>query len=352
MEYLTPIDPHVHLRWNEHAVPYIDYAYQDAQAIGMAAMYEMPNTNPPLTNPQAIETRAKWREPEESRTGVRAGINVGLTNDLEQVAWAAGFVDKGKGIGKSLKAFWTHSTGNMGIMDPAIQRQIWQTLAQVGYRGTVIQHCEDEGEWRVPYDFRNPISHSLRQNPESETIQVERQLRNAVDAKFRGVFYIAHVSNPATIYFVRSRSWPFEVVMEFTWHHLFLNYADYQLQGNRVKMNPPLRSQALQEGLLDCLLGRRPSERFIIGSDHAPHSVASKDGEAPPSGIPALPFWPRGVEKLRKLGMKQDLEWDITFFAANRYFGLGCTPKPVTVEYRPELWDKYGWNPFSRVEEL
>ena len=93
---------------------------------------------------------------------------------------------------------------------------------------------------------------------------------------------------------------------------------------------------------------------IIIGSDHAPHPLARKDDVAhPASGIPALLFWPKGIELLRKHGMSaQNVEW-VTHHHARSLFGLfHATERVVSVEYekiRP-MWDRYGYNPFSRID--
>lgn len=113
-----------------------------------------------------------------------------------------------------------------------------------------------------------------------------------------------------------------------------------------MKMNPPLRSKESQQSLLEmCLAGKLD----IIGSDHAPHPMERKRGPNPASGIPALPFWPRGIELLRKLGISEDLLKDMTFGTANTLFKFGLAPGEVDCEYNPDLWAKYGFNPFESV---
>ena len=123
---------------------------------------------------------------------------------MDQVRDAFAAVMRGDYGLASVKAFWVHSTGRMGILDHAVQRRIWQIAGEIHYDKVFFQHLEDEDAFTGEFDPKNPLSHSLRQNQESETIQVERQIRNAVDAKFEGVFYIAHVSNPDTVDFIES----------------------------------------------------------------------------------------------------------------------------------------------------
>ena len=250
------------------------------------------------------------------------------------------------------KTFYTHSIGNMGILDEDIQREIWKIKGELGYRGVSIGHFEDEKAFTGIFNPEFPVIHSKFQNPESELIQVQRQIRNARNSKFEGTFYIAHVSNPATIDYIeseRKKQLGFRIVIESTFHHPFLNWEDYKIHGNRVKMNPPLRAKEMQERLLEYLLAGKVD---IIGTDHAPHPLERKDDpEKPASGISAILFWPKGIELLKKAGMKEDKLQETTFYNANTLFFNGkLKPTLVDIEYNPELWERYGYNPFSRID--
>ena len=103
----------------------------------------------------------------------------------------------------------------------------------------------------------------------------------------------------------------------------------------------------MQELLLHRLCQGRIS---LIGSDHAPHPMNRKLCMTPASGIPALPFWPKGIELLQRLGCPQVVISRMTFGVANAIFHLNLKPQDVNVTYQPSLWDKYGYNPFSCVD--
>jgi dihydroorotase-like cyclic amidohydrolase len=103
----------------------------------------------------------------------------------------------------------------------------------------------------------------------------------------------------------------------------------------------------VQEILLEKVLD---GEVTIIGTDHAPHPLECKDSSQPRSGIPGLLFWPRGIEMLRAMGINSEVLNELTFRHANQIFKMGLPEKIVEVEYRPELWASYGYNPFSRVD--
>lgn len=346
MKYVKPIDPHVHLRGEEYAgLDYMRHGFEDAKKVGLCAILEMPNPVPQLTNPEVIDARIEVAD--TLRGDILHGINAGLTNDLDQVRHIAQVAHTNGRI-TALKIFFTHSTGNMGILDEDVQREIWRTLADVGFIGTVMGHYEDEKAYTGQYDYKDPISHTFFQNAQAELVQVERQLRNAVDAKFCGTLYVCHISNPLTITLLeqeKKKDRKFQIVAECTFHHILLNYIDYIRQGNRVKMNPPIRSRDRQEALLEAVLAGKID---VIGTDHAPHPVEKKDSDKPPSGIPALLFWPQGIRILQKAGINEKLLEDITFNNANRIFRLELDKQYFEYSGIAD-WSAYGYNPFERV---
>lgn len=352
ISYIRPIDPHVHLRGTEYPNHnFLDLGFRDAQNVGLAAMLEQPNPTPWLTNTEAIEKRLFQASIYTYPFDIIHGIHIGLTNNLEQVRSALESVMERKNGLISDKTFYVHSTGNMGILDSDFQRKIWELKGKMNYRGVSIGHFEDEKYFIGSFDHLKPESHSNRQNPISELVQVENQIRNARDMKFQGIFYIAHVSGVQTIEYIEREKakLPFEVIKEITFHHMFLNSDDdYEIHGNRVKMNPPIRSRKTQEKLLEYVLAGKFD---VIGTDHAPHPLERKDSNEPPSGIPALPFWPKGIELLRKEGIDEYLLEKLIFHNANKIFKLGLTPRRIDAEYNPALWDAYGYNPFSRIDK-
>lgn len=355
-DYLTPVDPHVHMRGLEYPTAYAEWAIRDAADVGLAAMLEQPNPQPWLVDDKTLTERKNlilsisdglWNDQLISGQ-VHYGAHIGLTTDYEQAVSAIQYAKNHK---IAIKIFFVHSTGDMGIIDPVHQKWLWQTIAMIGFEGPVIGHFEREKDFRGKFDPSSPVSHSECQHENAEFRQVVEQLKNANEARFQGTFYIAHVSAPGTVRYmdvVRAGNPPFRIVMEATFHHLFLNTSDYEVHGNRVKMNPPLRNPESQAMMLSLYLEGKID---IIGTDHAPHPVEAKDSDKPPSGIPALPFWPRGIELLREAGASEDLIEKTTFYNANEVFGLGLDPESVVREYDESLWDKYDWNPFSRLSD-
>lgn len=368
--YVRPIDPHVHLRGQEYPKDFLGQGLSDAVTVGLSALLEMPNPVPQLTTEKIIGDRIQQVDSKkQSIRGLFHGINIGLTNDLNQVRAALELVGTHPRVTAD-KTFYTHSTGNMGILDEQIQRDIWKLKAEIGYRGVSMGHFEDEKQFTGEFDPANPISHSWCQNEAAELIQVDRQLGFAVDSGFEGTFYVCHISNPETVDLLQretNKDRKFRIIKECTFHHIFLNYGDYSVHGNRVKMNPPIRSEDHQQALLRRVIDGKID---ILGTDHAGHPVEAKDSDNPPSGIPALLFWPRAIELLREEGIQEELLEDITFNNANELFGLN-RPRELFEYVKPEpkkygryfnhfdrereqlgLWEFYGFNPFSNKEEF
>ena len=362
--YLSPIDTHIHMRWKEYndfnynGMNFMALAFRDSMASGLSGILEMPNTTPQLTEEEIINERIILADKmNPSPETLYHGIYGGITNDLEQVGRIAILAQKSiesNGRIKGLKKYCAHSTGNMGVRDLETQKKVWARIASVGYNGNVSCHLEADDCYTGNFDYRNPISHSEKQNPESELVQAERQIRNARDSIFTGTFISAHTSNPATVdYLISERgNVPFEIAIEMNFHHTLLNTEDYKIHGNGVKVNPPIRDRKLQEGNLEHVVKGNVD---IIGTDHAGHDPNKKfdpDNENPPSGIPELLAWPIGIAAFKKHGASEELIQKITFHNANRIFFDGkLKPRIVEVEYNPELWKAYGYNPFSRIEQ-
>jgi dihydroorotase len=350
--YTCPIDPHVHLRGQEYQQEFLRLGLVHARAAGLCCVMEQPNPVPQLINHDAIERRnfQVMGILKDESIRVEHHCHIGLTTSPGQVEMAMRTAQARAFGVHAVKTFWVHSTGDMGLLDPEYQKKVWQIAARVGYTGPVIQHCEDEKEFAGEFDPAEPISHTFRQSAVAEYAQVERQLRNAYDAGFAGTFYIAHVTNPNVVDLVEAfqrlyTDAKMKIVMEACWHHLLLNTDDYEIHGNNVKMNPPLRPPPLQERLLKYLLEGRIQ---IVATDHAPH--APKDPVKPASGIPGIPFWPKGIEILRRHGISEPLLHDLTFANAKAVFGLDCESLLTKREYNPELWQPYSFNPFARID--
>lgn len=347
MTYLSPVDMHVHMRGEEYTEDFYELAQADAQAVGLCRLGEMPNFKPFPVTADAYSTR----QARGQKAVVPVQVHGCITDDARQ---AADMLMHLSVVGHADKIFYSHSTGNLGLLDKDYQAWLWRLKYGLCYEEVSMGHFEDPDQFVGTFNPARPESHSEHQPPEAETICVERQLRSAIDAGFDGTFYICHVSNPATVELVKQTKHDFPVVLEITFHHMFLNVEeDYPRLGNLLRCNPPIRSKKLQEQLLEMTLR---GDFHVIGTDHAPHPLVRKtDPVNPACGLPALPFWLKGIEKLQALGMSKERLARVTYWNSLTTFGLSMPRgvnrvQDVTCEYDPKRWDVYGFNPFARVD--
>lgn len=139
----------------------------------------------------------------------------------------------------------------------------------------IVAHSEDETllskGWSVHdgvFAGRNGL---VGNNPESEWRQVARDIELVRETGCQ--YHVCHVSTKESVALVRrAKAEGLSVTCETGPHYLLLTDEDLRDEG-RFRMNPPIRSkadrQALIEGLLDGTVD-------CIATDHAPHSAEEK----------------------------------------------------------------------------
>jgi carbamoyl-phosphate synthase/aspartate carbamoyltransferase/dihydroorotase len=96
--------------------------------------------------------------------------------------------------------------------------------------------------------------------------------------------HICHVSRKTEVELVRkAKERGGRITCEVTPHHLFLTEEDANRLGSLALMKPELGTREDNEALWSNL------DVFdAVASDHAPHTLAEKQSEAPPPGVPGL----------------------------------------------------------------
>ncbi|HEY1614846.1 MAG TPA: dihydroorotase [Rhizomicrobium sp.] len=270
------IDSQVHFRepGNEHKED-LESGSRAAVLGGVTAVCEMPNTNPPTTSRAAIEDKlARARNRMHCDYAFYVGAtpaNVGALGVLEALPGVAG-----------VKAFLGSSTGTLLLDEP---ESILAALKS-GRRRMAV-HSEDEARLRARKALAEPGrpgTHPLWRDVETARLSTERVLRLARQAGRR--VHVLHVTTADELpLLAEARD---IATVETTPQHLTLAAPEcYERLGTYAQMNPPIRDashrdalwKAVDEGLVD-----------VIGSDHAPHTRAEKDGLYPdtPSGMPGV----------------------------------------------------------------
>jgi dihydroorotase len=291
------IDIHVHLREPGQAYKEtIATGTTAAAAGGFTSVAAMPNTTPVNDSPETT----RWMQAPERGAQVRVFPIAAATRG-----------SKGETLTDfaALKAAGAVAVTDDGkpILKDNVMRETLAAAARVGL--TVIQHAEDTRLTQGASMNLGPVSFKLglRGMPaEAETSVVERDIRLVAELRdAHPHLHVAHLSTAGALAAVRqARRNGLRVTCEVAPHHFLLTEEHVGLYNTHAKMNPPLRSaadrDAMIEGILDGLVD-------AIATDHAPHAQHEKELEfdLAPNGITGLEtalglclYWLHGEWKL------------------------------------------------------
>lgn len=259
------VDVHVHLR--EPGFSYketIAAGTAAAAAGGYTAVCAMPNLKPVPDCREALD--------EELRAIDRsARVHVYPYGAITRGEQGAELADL-RAMSDDVPGF---SDDGRGIQSEERMRQA-MTLAKELDK-PIVAHCEDESlltkGWCV-HDGAYAKAHGLTgNNPESEWRQVERDLQLVRETGCR--YHVCHISTKESVALIRqAKAEGLPVTCETGPHYLVLCDEDLQDDG-RFRMNPPIRSAADRDALLEGLLDGTID---CIATDHAPHSAEEKSG--------------------------------------------------------------------------
>lgn len=310
------IDPHVHLRdWNQAEKETVAHGLSVAKKCGFTHVFDMPNTNPPLTCRETIEKRFELAE---GIGGISYHIWAGLTADLKQIAEMVEVYRDLYPRVVGLKLFLGQSTGNMGICDYDTQLTVFQILKKLGYHGVVAVHAEKESllhpELYIPGRFE---THSLARPVEAEIASVLDVISLVEKSGFEGILHVAHVSTLGAIEEIVKARGKMRITMGVTPHHALFTAHDAADHSRYLKMNPPLRSEADRKAVFESLLDGTAT---WIESDHAPHTQEQKENGA--SGIPGFKNMLLLIESLQEAAITKERLHALTYQNAAAMFDL------------------------------
>ena len=257
-------DVHVHLREP-------GYFYKESIASGtlagahggFTALCAMPNLSPvPDGEAGLAEELACIRRDAQIKVLPYGAITVGergeVLSDMEVMApFVCAFSDDGRGV------------QDRGLMREAMLRA--KSLGKI-----IAAHCEDESLLHGGYihDGQYAAAHGHRGiSSASEYKQLERDLLLAGETGVE--YHVCHVSTKESVALIRqAKRDGVHVSCETAPHYLLLTEEDLCEDG-RFRMNPPLRTRADREALLEGLLDGTVD---MIATDHAPHSAKEKAG--------------------------------------------------------------------------
>jgi dihydroorotase len=258
-------DPHVHLRTpgQEHKED-LDTGTRAAAAGGYGAVLAMPNTDPVLDSAPLLRS---LRDAAAREARIPVGFLPAITRGLEgerltemaelRQEGAVGFTDDGRPVQSA------------GMLRKALQ---YQRLCG----GVIALHEEDETLSRGGSMHEGAVSAALGLGGIPTISESTMVARDAAIAGYEDArVHFQHLSCAASVDAVataKARGW--KVSAEVSPHHLLLTDEDVRGMDTRMKMHPPLATEADRLALLD---GLRDGTIDCVATDHAPHARDEKE---------------------------------------------------------------------------
>jgi len=304
------IDPHVHCRDGKQSYKEtIKHTFQVADAQGIKKIFDMPNTDPPITTEEHIKERIRLVSEERINDYF---VWIGVTANADQLAEAVKCHANYKNV-IGLKMFAGKSVGDLTVAGKDDQKRVYEILQGFNYQGVIAVHCEKESLLKADlWDPKDPITHSKSRPKEAEIESVRDQIELVKSAGFSGTLHICHITSAEAVGLVKAARSDISITCGATPHHiLWDDEMQNRPDGLLYKMNPPLRDKSDVEGLRRCLVEGKID---WIETDYAPHQVGEKMFPPYMSGYPSLCLYKDFIENfLPSFGLNEDLIQKMTY---------------------------------------
>ncbi|HZH43578.1 MAG TPA: dihydroorotase [Lysobacter sp.] len=283
------IDDQVHFREPglEHKA---DIATESAAAVagGLTSFMDMPNTQPPTLDADALED--KYRRA-AGRSWGNYGFYLGASNDNLAAIRA---LDPRAAPG--IKVFMGASTGNMLVDDPVTLDAIFREAPT-----PIITHCEDTptidaelARYKARYgdDIPAEIHPDIRSREAClKSTRLALELARRHDTRL----HVLHISTADELALfergplIRADGSRKRITAETCVHFLRFDRADYERLGHLIKCNPAIKDATDREALIGAIAA---DVIDVLATDHAPHTLAEKSQPytRAPSGLPLVQF--------------------------------------------------------------
>lgn len=348
------VDSQVHLRepGNEHKED-LESGGRAAALGGVTSVFEMPNTKPPTTTPDALAgkvARARHRMYcDFAFYGGATTENVGILADIEREPGCCG-----------IKVFMGSSTGTLLVEK---DEDVLRVLRAIRRRAAF--HSEDEFRLRERRELAllgHVDTHPVWRDAEAAVLCTTRLLRLAREAGKR--IHVLHISTADEIPLLAHHK--DIATVEVTPQHLTLAAPEcYEALGTYAQMNPPIRGHEHRAGLWE---GIATGIVDVLGSDHAPHTIEEKEQTYPksPSGMPGVQtLVPVMLNHVNEGRLTLQRFVDLTSAGPQRIFGMARKGR-LAVGYDADLtivdmsatrmiedkWiaSKCGWTPYNGMQ--
>lgn len=278
------IDDHVHFR-EPGLTSKADIESESRAAAfgGVTSYFDMPNTIPQTTTPEALDEKLRIAA---ARSHVNYSFFFGATNDNIHLVRN---IDKSRIPG--IKLFMGSSTGNMLVDREEALEDIFRHAGM-----PVMVHCEDTGVINAnmaaarakygedPVIGLHPVIRSREACLKSASLAVR------LARKYGTRLHVAHVTTAEelALFEAAGDTLP-RITAEAVVAHLLFSDRDYARLGALIKCNPAIKSPSDRDALRAALSDGRIA---VIGTDHAPHRLDEKQGGCcrAMSGMPMVQF--------------------------------------------------------------
>ena len=258
------VDMHVHLR--EPGFEYKETVETGAAAAaqgGFTSIACMPNTRPTTDTPEVIDLV-------KQKAAQACGVHV----------WPIGAVSKGQ-KGQELTDFEAlKAAGAVALSDDGVPVQNANLMRDgliTAHRQnlTILSHCEDADMVKNYAVNEGRISRQLRINGRPAIAEELMVARDAMLAEETGAaVHICHISTAKSVAIVRRyKRKGVQITCETCPQYFSLTEDEILTQGTMARVNPPLRTKADVEAIIE---GLKDGTIDAIATDHAPHSAEEK----------------------------------------------------------------------------
>ena len=339
------VDSHVHFRdFNQKHKETVRHGLEVARDSGLDAVFDMPNTDPPIMTRDLVEDRLRIAK-EAGVSDVFYGFYMGLTADPEQIKQASDIFREFRQV-IGMKLYAGHSVGNLGVINEEEQRGVYDPFAREGYQGVLAVHCEKESELDPnTWNPQQPITHCHARPEKAEVESVRDQLQYARKSGFNGKLHVAHISSPSAVdLVVQAKKEGLDISCGICPHHFIYDWSQmYDENGVLWKMNPPLRQPESRERTFQQL---RNGDIDWIETDHAPHSLTEKLENPFMSGIPGIAWWPVFEEFLKQNEFTDKQIEQLTYTNIVNRFGMDVQKSQRRVKDRRA---DYPFDPYKKM---
>jgi dihydroorotase len=278
------IDDHVHFR-DPGMTEKADFYTESRAAVagGVTSVMDMPNTNP------ATISLAAWND-KMCMIGAKSLVNyscyLGATNtNLADVLAADPTAVCG------IKLFIGSSTGNLLVDSNDAMTAIFSQV-----KALVAVHAEDNAI------IAQNVAKLKAQYGEDLPVSLHPQIRShqacykstswAVDMarKYGTRLHVMHVSTEQELALFEDKPLAEkQITAETCPQYLVFDSKDFETLGARIKCNPAIKNETDKNALLKAVSSNRID---VIGTDHAPHLLSQKEGNAltAVSGMPGIQY--------------------------------------------------------------